>query len=159
MPSGKTHLRVEIGLLVACWLPLAVWFLIEGWAAPNDIAAFVFAYAFSSLFLSPDLDLRTSRPYLRWGVLRWLWAPYALVFRHRQRSHHVLLGPLSRIAYLGIIVVGGAFAYLAVARRVMPDLQLPMGILAAIGCGLYVPNLTHVLLDRMRPARSHRRRL
>lgn len=157
MPSGKTHLRVEIALLLLCWLPLAVWFLVEEWIGSNEIVAFVFAYGFSALFLSPDLDLRTSRPYLRWGLLRFLWAPYALVFRHRKLSHHLLLGPLSRIAYLSMLVLGSTFAYMAYARRVIPDLRLPAGILSAIGCGLYVPNLTHVLLDRMCSSLRRRR--
>jgi len=156
MPSGRTHLRVEIALLVVCWMPLAVWLRVEGWIETNEIISFVIAYAFSSLFLSPDLDLHTSRPYLRWGVLRWLWAPYAFVFKHRQLSHHLLLGPLSRIAYLAVLVLGGAFLYLAFARRAVPDLALPVGILVGIGCGLYVPNLAHVLLDRLRSPRRHR---
>jgi len=157
MPSGKTHLRVETTLLVLLWVPVLVWFRICGRIDTTPIIAFVSAYAFSSLFLSPDLDLHTSRPYLRWGVLRWLWAPYAYVFRHRRLSHHLLLGPLSRIAYLGVILLGGALLYVCIARRTLPEVRFPIEIAAAVACGLYVPNLTHVLLDRM-PRRRRRAR-
>ena len=159
MPSGKTHLRVETALLVVIWTPFAIWLRVVGWIGTGEIVAFAGAYAFSSLFLSPDLDLQTSRPYLRWGAIRWLWAPYALVFKHRRLSHHLLLGPLSRIAYLSVLVLGGAVVYLALARRSVPDIRMPVEILIAIGCGLYVPNLTHVLLDRMPPRRRGKHRL
>jgi len=148
-----------MALLVAFWTPLAIWLRILGWIGTGEIAAFVGAYAFSSLFLSPDLDLQTSRPYLRWGIIRWLWAPYAVVFKHRRLSHHLLLGPLSRIAYLGVLVLGGALIYVALARRSIPDIRMPVEILIAVGCGLYVPNLTHVLLDRIPFSRRRKHRL
>jgi uncharacterized metal-binding protein len=159
MPSGKVHLRVETLLLVVGWLPLMGWLLAVGAIESGDAVAFVFAYAFSMLYLSPDLDLSSSRPTLRWGVLRWLWVPYAAAFKHRNLSHHLLLGPLTRIAYLGILVFGGMAVYVAIARRAMPDLQLPLRVLLALLCGFYIPNLTHVLLDRWQTARRSRRRL
>jgi len=159
MPSGKVHLRVETVLLVLCWLPLLGWLLALRRLGSTEAAAFVFAYAFSALFLSPDLDLHTSRPYLRWGVLRWLWAPYAFVFKHRKLSHHLLLGPLSRMAYLGVLVIGGAAIYVLVARRSLPEVVAPIPLLIAVLIGLYLPNLTHVILDRLPLRRRSRRRL
>ena len=41
------------------------------------------AHYVGGLMLSPDLDL-VSRPYKRWGFLRWIWLPYQkLIPRHR----------------------------------------------------------------------------
>ena len=58
-------------------------------------------YLFSALLLSPDLDSARSDPYNRWGYLRVCWTPYAKLFRHHGLSHNPLVGPLSRLLYLG----------------------------------------------------------
>lgn len=53
----------------------------------------------------PDLDIN-SRPYQRWGVLRWLWWPYQRLIRHRSvLSHSPFLGTAIRISYLTCLVI------------------------------------------------------
>gem|GEM_PF-1590370 len=85
MPSGRAHLKIEAGLLFG-WTALAGYLLSRSAITPEAVVSFTVAYALSMLFLSPDLDLARSRATRRWGIARWLWVPYALVFRHRGRA-------------------------------------------------------------------------
>ena len=161
MPSGSAHLKIEAGLLFG-WTGLAGYLLSERAITVKMILSFVLAYAFSMLFLSPDLDLARSCAAGRWGSARWLWAPYALIFRHRGLSHHPLLGPLTRILYLGVgagALFAAVFVLIGEAVRIVVP---PAGLLLSVLVGLYVPNLTHILADRATSAwrkRRARRRL
>ena len=161
MPSGRAHLKIEAGLLFG-WTALAGYLLSKNAITPEVVVSFTLAYALSMLFLSPDLDLARSCATRRWGIARWIWIPYALVFRHRGLSHHPLLGPLTRIAYLGlvlaILVAGLVVAVGRPLRMTVPSAVVLLGALV----GLYVPNLTHILADCVDSAwrrRGSRRRL
>ncbi|MDL5050494.1 metal-binding protein [Oscillatoria amoena NRMC-F 0135] len=97
MPSGATHDRVTL------WsLPLitgAAFSLTRNGELTLLVAG---GYLFSGLLLSPDLDLQ-SRPYKRWGWLRWLWIPYQKMLSHRSvLSHGLVIGTLLRVFYLGL---------------------------------------------------------
>ena len=156
MPSGKTHLRIELALLgVAMGGGIAL--LRIGRIGQHEILAFAGAYVLSMVLLSPDLDLTRSHAYRRWGWLRWLWLPYAAIFKHRQLSHHVLWGPMSRIVYLLLWGLVAGFVYMVLTRRalVLPD--VPPSLLASVIVGLYVPNLAHILSDRVHTAWRRRR--
>jgi len=157
MPSGRTHLCIEllafVPSLVGC---AALWrndVLGEG-----EVVAFGSAYLFSSLFLSPDLDLRGSAAARRWGAARALWSPYAAIFRHRGLSHHILLGPLTRIAYLGgVVTVPFWFVERVLARPL--SLRSPRWpLLGTLLVGLYLPNQIHSLVDSLGGRRGPRRR-
>jgi uncharacterized metal-binding protein len=160
MPSGRTHLRIEAGLLVG-WGALAGLLLAQKRIEPAVVVAFVAAYLFSMVWLSPDLDLARSRAFRRWGVARWLWLPYARLFRHRSVSHHPMFGPLTRLLYLAAIAVGIGLLYVAASgrpiRMAAPSIQITVAVLT----GLYLPNLTHILTDRVCSAwrRGTRKRL
>ena len=156
MPSGRTHLRIEAVLLVG-WGALAVWFCARGWMGTDEIGAFVAAYLFSMLLLSPDLDLAKSDSYRRWGPLRWLWAPYAAAFKHRRISHHPPFGPISRIAYIGLIAFVGLFTYVLIRGGPAPRLVFPVDLSMAVLVGLYFPNLTHIALDGLQTLWIRRR--
>jgi len=148
MPSGRVHLKIEAGLLFG-WTALAGFLLASRVISVEGVIAFVLAYAFSALFLSPDLDLARSRAFRRWGLARWLWIPYALLFRHRRLSHHPILGFVTRLAYLGaMIVVVGAVAVVVIGRPVRVGVPSAEALLAT-AVGAYLPNLTHVLVDRV----------
>ncbi len=148
MPSGKTHLRIEGALLVFCSLG-ATAAVTRHVATVLEVQAFVAAYVFSMLFLSPDLDLTSSDSTRRWGPLRWLWIPYALVFRHRRTSHHLVLGPLTRIAYLGLLGFAAALSYAMLSRHALPEWALSERLTLAILVGLYLPNAIHILADTL----------
>jgi len=99
MPSGKTHDLITVLLLPPTFG--ATWFL------TNDtqlaIAATA-ATAFSGFMFGPDLDTQSTQ-YTRWGVFRFLWFPYKVVFAHRsQWSHGIVFGTLIRVLYFSGII-------------------------------------------------------
>jgi len=119
MPSGKTHDAITLILAAPTFLVAL--------GATGKIALAVLATAmmlFGGLMFGPDLDIQ-SKQYTRWGVFRFLWFPYKVVFKHRSRwSHGIIFGTLIRVLYftgmvalvasLGIylraLLVGGSFA-------------------------------------------------
>ena len=146
MPSGRTHLRIEVLLLIV-WVVVGVLLAQRGRLGSTELGGFIVAYLFSMLLLSPDLDLAKSDSYRRWGPLRWLWAPYAAAFRHRRVSHHPLFGPITRIAYVGILALMGLLVYLLVSRAAAPRFVVPTNLVFTVLVGLYLPNLTHIVAD------------
>ncbi|MCR4404176.1 MAG: metal-binding protein [Candidatus Acetothermia bacterium] len=142
MPSGGRHLRLEI-LLLPLFLA-GLYFMGLDW---RPLLCFSAAYLFSSLWLSPDLDLRSNDARRRWGALGFIWVPYTKVFKHRGLSHNLLLGPLTRVGYLFLVgfLVLQALNYLGV--RADFHLRISSEILAMIGIGLYLPNVLHILYD------------
>jgi uncharacterized metal-binding protein len=103
MPSGSTHDRITLwslpvvtGLSVALTQSSTLTLIVSG------------GFLFGGLLLSPDLDLR-SRPFKRWGWLRWIWIPYQKSMHHRSiLSHGPLIGTTLRVLYLlsWIILLG-----------------------------------------------------
>ena len=158
MPSGKTHLHIELAALVVVvggGLALNHAFEWMKWKEVYTLLpAFVAAYLFSSLLLSPDLDLARSGPQSRWGLFRVLWLPYAGMFRHRGLSHNPLFGPLTRIAYLGLLAAGvlaglhyGFEMELKFLEHWWEDFQgRPLW---AVGIGMFLPNELHILADKL----------
>lgn len=112
------------------------------------LLTFAGAYLFSSLMLSPDLDLRSNSARRRWGLLGFIWVPYTKVFKHRGLSHNLLLGPLTRIAYLFLLGALVVFALNYFGLRANIQIHLDKEILAMIGIGFYLPNILHILYDR-----------
>ena len=106
MPSGKTH--DAITLLLAAPTFAAAWGVT---ASPRLAMIMTGAMLFGGLMFGPDLDIQ-SRQYARWGVFRFLWFPYRLIFRHRSRwSHGIICGTLIRIIYFaGVLALLAACA-------------------------------------------------
>jgi uncharacterized metal-binding protein len=104
------------------------------------------AHYVGGLMLSPDLDL-VSRPYKRWGFLRWLWLPYQrLIPRHRHwLSHGPVIGSLVRLLYLTALI--------SPLWLLFPGLQQTQwsGVTAsnvlAFLIGVELSALNHLLLD------------
>jgi uncharacterized metal-binding protein len=103
------------------------------------------AHYLGGLYLSPDLDL-ISRPYKRWGFLRWLWLPYQkLIPRHRHwLSHGVIVGSALRLVYLG--------AWLSPLLLVFPLSRVHIDSVSvaraiAFFCGVELSAINHLILD------------
>ena len=67
-------------------------------------------FVFSTFMLGPDLDLYYSKVNKNWGVLRFIWWPYAKVSKHRGLSHAPFISSFIRIFYVLIaliFVIGG----------------------------------------------------
>lgn len=141
MPQGNTHLAVELGTLPG-WVGLGAALGV----GREPLLIFAVAYVTASLFLSPDLDLERSSTAYRWRQARVLWKPYAALFRHRGISHSPVWGPLTRLAYLGLLAGAGWGVLRAVAD--IPPLSFPTAAIAPALVGLYLPHLLHVALDR-----------
>lgn len=94
MASGREHDQATCALSLIYGL---IWW---PWLGFSGAACSGLAFLFGGLLLSPDLDIN-SRPYQRWGALRWLWWPYQRLIRHRSvLSHSPFLGTTLRLAYL-----------------------------------------------------------
>ncbi len=103
MPSGQTHDRITL------WSLPVVTGLTLGMTRSGNLALIVSGgFLFSGLMFSPDLDLK-SRPFKRWGWLRWIWIPYQKVMRHRSLfSHGPVIGTVLRMLYLaGCLIWSG----------------------------------------------------
>lgn len=100
MPSGKTHDRLTwLALVPAAYLAHRVG------CEPREIAVLGAGLLFGGLMFGPDLDIN-SRPYRRWGPLRWIWLPYR-AFGHRSPwTHGLVRGPLVRLLYLSVALAG-----------------------------------------------------
>ncbi|MBW4648947.1 MAG: metal-binding protein [Kastovskya adunca ATA6-11-RM4] len=100
------------------------------------------SYLIGGLWLSPDLDIH-SRPFLRWGYLKFLWIPYQKIVPHRSRlSHSVLLGTLGRVGYFMIVL----FPFWVLGIIPLPEVKAAQ--IAAIGAGLELSAWCHLLLDK-----------
>jgi uncharacterized metal-binding protein len=78
MPNADTHDRITylcapVTFVAAQWL----------WQMPVLSLIATGAMLFAGLMFGPDLDLH-SRPYRRWGPLRFIWKPYQVALSHRQ---------------------------------------------------------------------------
>ncbi len=87
------------------------------------------AHLVSGLLFSCDLDI-DSLEYKRWGPLRIIWWPYKEAVPHRSWiSHGLIVGPLLRLAYFGLIVYALLWLILHAVDRA--DLWRSLGRLAA----------------------------
>ncbi len=109
MPSGKTHDAITVLLAVPTF--------VAAWGVTGSLllaGVTTGAMLFGGLMFGPDLDIQ-SRQYTRWGVFRFLWWPYKVMFRHRSRwSHGILFGTLIRVVYFALVLalVAAAGVYL-----------------------------------------------
>lgn len=115
MPSGKTH--DAITLLLALPTFAGVW---QATGGSLTLASFATgAFLFGGFMFGPDLDTQSVQ-YTRWGIFRFLWFPYKVVFAHRSRwSHGLIFGTLFRVVYFAgaLTLVGGLIFYLAALMR------------------------------------------
>lgn len=191
MPGGKTHDKITY---LTAFLWMVLFWLIGVFSLPAQpqrfpaFIAFMAAYLFGGLFLSPDLDMEHTDPHHRWQRLGcgWLWMPYAYLVDHRSSwSHCPIRGCLLRLLTLllaGTLLIGGAVGVLhyfgfygeqdywtawgdalesvreALRRR-------PTFLLFAL-LGLYLSGLVHIFADvvatrwrgMLRGSRRHRLR-
>lgn len=146
MPSGKTHELINITVLAATLAGLYYvstrqeTAMVIGYLNTYTILAFSISYLFATFFLSPDLDTK-SRPYKRWKILRILWWPYRIIFKHRGFSHNIIVGPLTILLNLALIV----FAFLLLTGIRLQNIPLWIVIAATIGIVLSIE--IHIISD------------
>jgi uncharacterized metal-binding protein len=97
MPSARVHDFITVSTAVV-GTPAALTLSLPDMNLTNA-ALLGASYLASGLLFSPDLDLR-SRPYKRWGGLRFIWIPYQKMVPHRSWiSHSIFAGSIIRVAY------------------------------------------------------------
>src|SRR4028118_1844453 len=140
MASGKNHDR-SILLTTPVMLAAAI---ASGHADVGLIATA--SYYLAGMYLSPDLDL-VSRPFKRWGLLRWFWLPYQkLIPRHRHWiSHGPVIGSAVRLVYLAALVSPLWFFLPGLQQVQWSGVTAPNAM--AVFCGVELSALNHLLLD------------
>lgn len=145
-------------VLLSVWMAGLIPLLRANVLRMSQALLFLGAYVFSMLLMSPDLDLSKSDAYSRWGALRWMWLPYAWAFRHRQASHHLLLGPLTRILYIALVGFAGTLIYHLSTGQPVPQWRLSVAVSLPVFLGLYLPNIEHIMADQISTAHRRKRR-
>ncbi len=140
MASGKNHDRA-ISFTTPIMLAAAI---TSGHAEVGLIATA--SYYLAGMYLSPDLDL-VSRPFKRWGFLRWLWLPYQrLIPRHRHwLSHGPVIGSVVRLVYLAALVSPLWLLFPGFQRVQWAGVTLPNVVAFLVGVELSA--LNHLFLD------------
>src|SRR5258708_1756676 len=102
MPNGRTHDIITFVSAAAATPVVLTSPLPE--IGTVTAAVLVGSYLLSGLIFSPDLDLQ-SRPFRRWGPLRFIWIPYQKMIPHRSWvSHSFIFGPLIRVLYFALMM-------------------------------------------------------
>jgi uncharacterized metal-binding protein len=140
MASGKVHDRA-ITITTPALLAAAI---ASGHAEVGLIATA--SYYISGMYLSPDLDL-VSRPFKRWGLLRFIWLPYQrLIPRHRHwLSHGPVIGSAVRLVYLATWLSPLLVLFPGLQRIQWVGVTLPNVVAFLVGVELSA--LNHLLLD------------
>lgn len=143
--DGRSHER-----LTALFLGATAPMVALASTAPLEAAVGYLAGGFlGTFFLSPDIDLPQSRPSRRWGPLSALWAPYRLLHPHRGASHSWVYGPLSRLAYLGLLATPVLALFgvqpLEAAKELAPQAKEAWPLLL----GYLVSQWAHLVQDRV----------
>jgi uncharacterized metal-binding protein len=141
MASGKNHDRA---ILFTSPLVLTLGAYQFGWEVGIVAGA---AHFLGGWFLSPDLDL-VSKPYKRWGFLRFVWVPYQrLIPRHRHwLSHAPVVGSAVRLVYLACWI---APLWAIPEVRAIQWAGITLTNMLAFLAGVEISALNHLLLDGM----------
>ncbi len=136
---------------------VSAYMLADKWSVA-DIAWVDAGILVSTLVLSPDMDLFTSKPIDGWGLMRWFWWPYAKFVKHRDVLHFPLLGTAVRWLYLLIMLALLILPILLIFRQV--GLQVNFNFtgdrddviwyslyLADIFVGACIADAVHYILD------------
>src|SRR5262245_18414522 len=98
MPNARTHDAITYAIIPVTFIASEIY-----WSYHMTSGIATVAMLFSWLLFGPDLDL-DSKPYRRWGALKFLWKPYQAALPHRSLlSHGPILGTIFRIVYLLIV--------------------------------------------------------
>src|SRR5262249_29050034 len=98
MPNARPHDALTYAIIPLTFIAAEFY-----WGDHATSAIATVAMLFSGLMFGPDLDL-DSKPYRRWGPLKFLWKPYQVALPHRSvLSHGPVLGTIIRIVYFLIV--------------------------------------------------------
>jgi len=116
-------------------------------------ATFAVAFVYTTLFMSPDMDIAHR---IKWYSLRGLlslpFRSYSQLFKHRGLSHSLLFGSLTRIVWLASFL----FALLYICKLAyipFDDLLLYCATYKKIAlytlAGIFLADASHILTDKL----------
>lgn len=138
MASGRNHDRA-ITLTTPVLLAAAI---ASGHADVGLIATA--SYYLAGMYLSPDLDL-VSRPFKRWGLLRFIWLPYQRIPHRHWLSHGPVIGSIVRLVYLAVLISPLWLLFPGLQQVQWAGVTVPNVVAFLIGVEL--SSLNHLLLD------------
>ena len=111
------------------------------------------AFAYGTLFMSPDVDLAYNvKLFSVRGVLSFPFRTYAKVFAHRGLSHSLLFGTLTRVLWLGAYVLVALFViyqFVPTQKKLMAFyLSYKLPLIAGF-IGLFLADACHILVDKL----------
>lgn len=148
MANYKAHSTFNLLLL----LPLATWGMLYYFKPDKQLgAAFLATFAYSTLFMSPDVDLaHQNKLFSLKGLLTLPFRLYSRIFAHRGISHVPVIGTLTRLVYLGAIAL---LCYYLI-NKAIPDLESLKVVYYAYDtyilygiAGIVVADVGHLILD------------
>ncbi len=153
MPGFWGHTTANAVVLVGTTMVMR-W---QGWSW-QDVMAVDAGIAVATFVLSPDMDLFRSESIKGWGVLRYLWLPYAKLAKHRDRLHLPVAGTLVRwlyvMAILALFVILFRFWFRRIGLQVSfdfagdaDDIIYNALYIVDVFIGAVIADTTHYLLD------------
>lgn len=144
MASGKTHDQ-------SIFISLPGFLVLIFHNVTTDaltLVTFSIFYIFSGLYLSPDIDMKKSRPSQRWSILKVYWHPYRALFKHKGNffnrnffTHFPVIATTIRLSYFLFIPV----TVLAVNNFNNWESFLYHLVVLFVACEL--ASLVHLILD------------
>ena len=158
MPAGRTHEKINwLFLHIAIFGTLLVGFYCNfGFVGVVNVLLLIGGYLFGTYYFGPDLDIN-SKPFHRWGKLRFLWQPYQRLFHHRSFWTHGLI--ISDIIRMGYVLLWLMMPYALVYVVANPAWQQMHAFLtgveqshrAAYHCfllGIVMASTVHIIADK-----------
>lgn len=148
MANYKAHATFNL----LCVLPFAAWGVIHFFHPSQKLGAcFIATFAYSTLFMSPDVDLAHQNKLLSLkGILILPFRLYSHLFAHRGLSHVPIIGTLTRLVYLGAIALLVYF----VLNKALPSMTLLQGLFQRYDiyilyglAGVILADIGHLILD------------
>ncbi len=160
MPNYRAHTTINLLAMSGLSYAAVKTYGIE----PSLVAIGAVAFTTATLLLSPDLDLKHSSPTRNWGLLRWLWRPYQMLFKHRGLSHSLFFSSFTRLGYLLALALLALIglqtwsdpspAAIAASASILPGPAAAVlhahGVpMAAAAVGIALSDACHIVTDRI----------
>ncbi|MCP5492031.1 MAG: DUF2227 family putative metal-binding protein [Chlamydiales bacterium] len=148
MAQYKTHAKFNLFIALPSFSLIVYFYFTQD---VRLLSIFIAAFAYSTLFMNPDLDLAHQIKFLSIrGVLTSPFRLYSKIFSHRGFSHSIVFGTLSRLLFLAVLALLCMWIY----TQANPSLngvwsfilnhQTPL--LYAFS-GIFLADLSHLALD------------
>lgn len=148
MANYKTHTRFNLFLALPLLLAMG-WYLFN--LSVKELALFTGAFAYATLWMSPDSDVAYQVKLFSFrGLMTLPFRPYAYLFKHRGLSHKPVIGTATRLLWvllLTLLVLYGLYEF-------VPTQETFLGIIKSykepliIGLSaITIADLCHLLLD------------